>query len=129
MRAFEMYHCKKCGKIISVFDSQNVDVICCNDKMTKLIPNTLDASKEKHLPEVHFEDGTLNVFVGEVEHPMEEEHYIKEITIILEDGSVFSKRLKCLDKPEANFNIGENRKVDVYVYCNKHGLWKKEFEI
>ena len=43
--------------------------------MEELVPNTVEASNEKHLPAVTVEDGAINVNVGSVNHPMADEHY------------------------------------------------------
>ena len=95
-------------------------------ELAKLEPNTVDAATEKHLPVVHFEDNVANIFVGEVEHPMEDEHYIQKICVVSENGDLYIKDLKPIDSPEISVDIGESNKVEVYAYCNKHGLWKTE---
>ncbi|MFR1854610.1 MAG: desulfoferrodoxin family protein, partial [Beduini sp.] len=43
---------------------------------------------------------------------------------------VYRKDLKAGDKPEASFNLnGYTGMVEVYEFCNLHGLWKKEVEV
>ena len=46
---------------------------------TEVAANSVDAAVEKHVPvvELQREGHVLNVTVGEVEHPMEDAHYIE----------------------------------------------------
>ena len=68
------YKCSVCGKIIAVVKDTPVPVMCCGKKMEEIIPGTVDAAVEKHVP-VYKQDGDkIYVTVGEVEHPMLEEH-------------------------------------------------------
>ena len=50
---------------------------------TEVAANSVDAATEKHVPVIDLQrDGhVLNVTVGEVEHPMEPEHYIEWIAL------------------------------------------------
>ena len=92
--------------------------------MEELIPNTVDASGEKHVPVATLlEGGLLNVKVGSVAHPMEEAHHIAFIYVETENGGI---RIDLKDKPEAVVSLGDEKAVAVYEYCNLHGLWKTE---
>ena len=67
----------------------------------------------------------MNVVVGEVSHPMLEEHFIEWITLNTNKG-VYRKELNPGDEPKAEFCLTEGEAVEeVYAYCNLHGLWKK----
>ena len=125
---FEMkkfYRCARCGNLIEVINHSGVPVFCCGQKMEQLIPNTVEASSEKHLPHVTVEDGAVNVNVGSVNHPMAPEHYIEWVYVQTENGSQF-KALKPGDEPNVTFALGNDRAVAVYAYCNLHGLWMVE---
>lgn len=61
-------------------------MMCCGQKMEALVPNTTEAAGEKHLPFVTVEDGAIHVNVGEVSHPMTNEHYIQWVYIETENG-------------------------------------------
>lgn len=123
------FQCEHCGNIIAMVKDKGVPVMCCGQKMTELIPGSVDAAVEKHLPVFTVENGKVYVVVGEVEHPMTEEHYIEWISLQTKLGN----QRKCLtpaDKPAACFSICELDEVEaVYAYCNLHGLWKAENEI
>ena len=95
--------------------------------MEALVPNTTEAAGEKHLPVVTVEDGAVHVNVGEVSHPMLEEHYIEWIYLETEHGGQ-RRILKPGENPEATFCTGDDKPVAVYAYCNLHGLWMTEIK-
>lgn len=50
MAETRFYRCNHCGNIIGMIHSAGVPVVCCGEKMQPLVPNTTDASGEKHVP-------------------------------------------------------------------------------
>ncbi len=118
----EIYKCMVCGNIIEVNHVGGGELVCCNQPMNLQTENTEDAATEKHVPVVEKVEDGIKVVVGEVEHPMDEVHYIEWIEIIVGD-EVQKVFLKPGDKPEATFK-GESDEVVVRAYCNLHGLWK-----
>ncbi|MBF0120532.1 MAG: desulfoferrodoxin [Desulfobacterales bacterium] len=119
---FAVLKCEICGHIIEVLHAAKGQLVCCGKPMKQMIENTVDASKEKHVPVIEKLHGGIKVSVGSVAHPMEEKHYIEFIEIIA-DGKIYREFLKPGDKPEATFNI-EASQVSAREYCNLHGLWK-----
>ena len=120
----EFYKCNHCGNIIAFAEDKGVPVVCCGEKMEKIVPNSVDASGEKHVPVVKVEGNLVTVTVGSVEHPMLEEHHIGWVALETEQGNQ-RKTLKPGEKPEVTFAITEGDKViAAYEYCNLHGLWK-----
>lgn len=116
--------CEKCKNIVAVVKESGEPVMCCNEKMKEIIPGTVEAAKEKHIPVYNIDGNKVNVTVGEIEHPMQEEHYIEWISIQTKYGNQ-RKTLKPGEKPEACFAICDGDEVEaVYAYCNLHGLWK-----
>ena len=97
--------------------------MCCGQPMKLIVENTVDAAKEKHVPVVEKTAEGVLVKVGEVEHPMLENHYIEWIEV-LTDRKVYRKYLKPGEKPEALFKLDEEI-IAAREYCNVHGLWKK----
>lgn len=118
----KVYKCKKCGSIVS----EVIDGGFCGGNMDEVVANTTDGAKEKHVPVVEVLGNKVVAKVGEVEHPMMEEHLIQ--SIILETKNGFQvKKLHAGDKPVAEFLLADgDEAVAVYEYCNLHGLWKKE---
>ena len=122
--ATRFYQCNHCGNVIQKVVDSKVPVVCCGEKMTELIPGTVDASVEKHLPVVTWiDDKTIKVQVGSVAHPMSAEHHIAFIYVETENGGI---RVDLKDTPEAVVALGDEKPVAVYEYCNLHGLWKTE---
>ncbi|MCD8040774.1 MAG: desulfoferrodoxin [Clostridia bacterium] len=117
----EFYICNHCGNIIEMVHSAGVPVMCCGEKMHRLVPNTSDGAGEKHLPVVTVDGNILSVNVGSVDHPMTAEHYIQWIYVETENGCI-KKMLTTDDKPCATFCLND-KPVAVYAYCNLHGLW------
>lgn len=120
----KFYKCKKCNKTITAMDTDSNTLNCCSEQMEELIPGSVEAAKEKHIPVVSKENGYF-VTVGEIEHPMTTEHYIEWIAFELDDGSVKKMNLKPNEKPIAHLETEQKVKA-VYAYCNLHGLWKVE---
>ena len=117
----QIYKCNICGNIVEVLHTGVGQLVCCGQPMELRGENTVDAAIEKHVPVIEKTDGGVKVKVGEVSHPMEEEHYIEWIEVLF-DGKIYRKFLNPGDKPEAEFNITAER-IEARAYCNIHGLW------
>ena len=116
--------CKHCGNIVAMVKSSGVPIMCCGEKMSEIVPSTMDASKEKHVPVYTIEGNTVNVAVGSVLHPMQPEHYIEWVSLQTRSGNQ-RKQLEPNDEPKVSFAITDGDEVvAVYAYCNLHGLWK-----
>ena len=113
--------CKTCGAMLKVItDCEDCGIKCCGEEMEKLIPNSVDASAEKHVPQVEKVEDEIFVKVA---HPMEKEHYIEWIAQVVDNKEEFVY-LYPEGPAEVRFKYIPN--ATIYAYCNKHGLWKKE---
>ena len=112
----KFYICEHCRNIVTKIKDVGVPVVCCGEKMKELVPGTVDAAVEKHIP-VHSVEGNLvKVFVGSTEHPMQPEHYIEWVSLQTKQGNQW-KALKPGEKPEACFAICDGDEVEaVYAY-------------
>lgn len=119
---YEVYKCDTCGNIVEVLLGGAGELVCCGKPMKRLVENTVDAAKEKHVPVIEKIPGGVKVSVGSVAHPMEEKHHIMWIEIIA-DGKAYRQFLSPGDAPEAVFNVEANQ-LTAREYCNLHGLWK-----
>jgi len=119
----EIHKCSLCGALAEVVVVGAGKLVCCGKNMELLKENTQDAAIEKHVPVVSKDENIVTVKVGEVEHPMEEKHYIRLIEILVENR-VYRVNLKPGDKPEAKFSIPKGKEITVREECNLHGLWK-----
>lgn len=118
----EIYKCNVCGNIVEVIHGGEGELVCCGQPMVRVIENTVDAAKEKHVPVIEKVEGGYKVKVGSVAHPMEQKHYIEWIELIA-DGQAYRQFLEPGQAPEAVFKIAAS-KVTAREYCNLHGLWK-----
>ncbi len=114
--------CPKCMAMVKVMKENDSEIMCCGKAMEELVPNVVEASFEKHVPNYLIKDGKIIVTVN---HVMEDDHYIewicmcsgnKEFVVYFEPGDVL----------EAEFTYMPG--AILYAYCNKHLLWKKEVE-
>lgn len=117
----EVYKCSLCGNIVEVVHAGPGALVCCNQPMALLTENTVDASKEKHVPVIEIGADSITVKVGSVPHPMEAAHYIEWIELIA-DGKVYRQQLQPGMAPEATFPVIA-KQVSAREYCNLHGLW------
>ena len=120
----KFFICAHCGNLVGMIENAGVPMICCGEKMRELIPNMVDAAKEKHVPKITREGGKLFVEVGEVAHPMTEAHHIAWIAV-MQENSTGRITLSSTAEPRAEFCVTEGSAA-VYAYCNLHGLWAKE---
>ena len=121
----KFYKCAHCGQMIAIVKETGVPVICCGEPMQEMVAGTTDAAVEKHVPQFEVKDGIVEVTVGEVEHPMLEEHYIEWIAVQTKQGNQ-RKALKPGEAPKACVALCDGDEVvAVYEHCNLHGLWKK----
>jgi superoxide reductase len=120
----QIYKCSHCGNIVEVVYAGGGQLVCCGEPMVLLTENSVDASKEKHVPMIEKTDSGYKVTVGSVPHPMEEKHYIEWIELIADNQS-YRQFLNPGEAPEAFFNIAA-KAVTAREYCNVHGLWKND---
>ena len=121
----KFYQCSKCGKTVGVIKNSGCPTLCCGEPMNELVPGTVEAATEKHIPVVNIEGNIVTVDVGEVAHPMTDAHLIEWVLIETKQGAQ-RKRLSADDSPKASFALTDDDElVAAYAYCNLHGLWKK----
>ena len=119
----KFFICKHCGNMVGLIDDRAVPMVCCGEKMTELMPNTVEASTEKHLPVVTVSGDSISVKVGSAPHPMEAAHHIVFVYVQTERGGQ-RKCFKVGEEPKLAFSFQDDKPVAVYAYCNLHGLWK-----
>lgn len=122
----KFYVCKTCGNLVGLINEGGGKLVCCGKEMEELVPNTVDAATEKHVPVIEVEGNKVTVKVGSVTHPMLPEHFIQWIYLVTKQG-VQRKCLSPGEEPVAVFALAEGDEVEAaYEFCNLHGLWKKE---
>ena len=121
----KFFICKHCGNMVGLINNAGVPLVCCGEKMAELVPNTVEASAEKHLPVVTVSDSSIAVQIGSVLHPAEEKHHIVFIYLETKRGGQ-RKSIPVGTEPKLIFSFADDEPIAVYAYCNLHGLWKTE---
>ncbi|MDD4003161.1 MAG: desulfoferrodoxin family protein [Clostridia bacterium] len=120
------FKCSICGNFMGSLYYSGNKMICCGKEMDEVVPNTVDASAEKHVPYVEIDGQNVTVTVGTTLHPSVPEHYIEWIYLLTCSGG-HRACIKPGDKPQAKFILAEGETpTGAYGYCNLHGLWKKD---
>ncbi|MCQ2458672.1 MAG: desulfoferrodoxin [Clostridia bacterium] len=123
-----IFKCSVCGQIVMVMEDTGVPMVCCGEEMEELIPCSVDASLEKHVPVISVAKCRVFVTVGSEPHPMTDAHCIRWILLQTKNGN------QCMElqpgtEPEVCFRICEGDEVEAaYAYCNLHGLWKADYQ-
>jgi len=115
---FKVFECKECKAQVMTFNEEKMN--CCGKEMVELIPNSVDAAFEKHVPTYEVVDEKVKV---KVNHVMEEEHYIEWIAYV-EENNHDVRYFEPYMTAETDFKYVKGAKL--YAYCNKHGLWMSE---
>ena len=125
MKKLDLYKCEICGNIVEIVVSGGGEIICCGKPMTKLETQYNEETQmEKHVP-VFLKNGNneTEIRVGEVLHPMTDEHYIMFIESISKDeNEIHRKYLHANEEPKM---LTHKLPEDIYAreFCNIHGLW------
>jgi superoxide reductase len=117
----QVYRCNRCGNMVEVVRDAAGTLVCCGQQMELLAENSTDAAGEKHVPVIEKVDGGVKVKVGSVPHPMQEDHYIEWVQLLVGDQS-YRRFLAPGQAPEAVFPVDADGAV-AREFCNLHGLW------
>lgn len=86
-----------------------------------------EGAVDKHTPLISKEGKQIKVKIGDIMHPMTAEHHITMIFLKTKQGGQY-KMLSYLDTPVVTFELSDGDiPIEVYGYCNLHGLWKESF--
>ena len=128
-KKLEMYKCGVCGNFVEVVLPGIGELVCCNQPMNLLKPNTTDAAQEKHVPFFIKGDEQLEVRVGSVLHPMTDDHYIQFIEVISDDEKYVKRKYLYPTEepifPLKGYDIGS---LTALEHCNLHGLWEAKHD-
>ena len=120
----KFFKCNICGNMVELIDDGGGELVCCGEVMEKLDPKENEEGNEKHLPVYELDRNILNVRVGSELHPMIDNHYI-EFILIKYDNIVVKRNFKPNEEPIHTFILDETPdEIEIYEYCNVHGLWK-----
>ncbi len=119
-----IYKCEICGNIVELIHVGGGTLVCCGQDMNLMQEKTSDQGLEKHVPVIEVADGGISVKVGDVPHPMEEDHYIEWIEGIDGDRAFRIFLHPGMDPVAVYKCLPEN--ITAREYCNKHGLWRSK---
>lgn len=126
----EMYRCNICKNIVEIVLPGEGTLVCCGEEMELLEPGTTDGANEKHVPVIDYqcEGAGVRIRVGEMPHPMLEEHYIQFIEAISKNQKTIHREyLYPGEEPQININcrsnLGKGDGLSAREYCNIHGLY------
>ncbi|KZX16003.1 desulfoferrodoxin [Methanobrevibacter cuticularis] len=111
------------GKVVMVMVDGPGDLVCDDEPMERLEEQNSGELGKKHIPVIEKNGSKVTVKMGEVPHPMVEEHHICFVELFVGD-EVFRKFLNAGDEPKAVFDIGSSSgNLKAREYCNVHDLW------
>lgn len=121
----QIYKCEICGNVVQILHDGAGELVCCGEEMKKLeAKHSEESITEKHVPIfVKTDENNYEIRVGEVLHPMIQEHHIEFIEAVNEDEkTICIKFLDINEEPKMNINCPNYKKA--LEYCNIHGLWE-----
>lgn len=121
----KFFICEHCGNLVGLISGGNAPLYCCGSEMKELQAGSVEASREKHIPVVSLDGNLVKVEVGSVLHPMAEEHNIAWVYLKTDKGG-HRKNLEVGKSPIVVFALVDEKPIEVYAYCNLHGLWKTQ---
>jgi superoxide reductase len=137
--------CKVCGHI--EFNEAPENCLVCRSPKTAFVenaaaikqpadPGNLSDGDKKHIPVIQVTecgliDGCTDVHavVGEIEHVMQPQHYIRYLDCFLNDefvSRVWLAAEKCHPAVSLHLNAKQGDKVTIVENCNVHGNWMAE---
>lgn len=121
LKKLQIYKCEICGNIVQIFHAGVGTLVCCKKSMRLQIAHTDGKGDKKHVPVVEDTKHGIIVKIGEIQHPMEEEHYIEWIEVIA-GKKIHHKFFEPGDVPELELSINYSE-IQASTYCNLHSLW------
>ncbi|MFW5813681.1 MAG: desulfoferrodoxin family protein [Fibrobacterota bacterium] len=119
-----VYKCPGCGAVVeSLWNGKDESLFCCSKEMVELVPNTVDAAVEKHVPVIERDGKKVTVKVGSAAHPMTPEHYILFVELIAGDKVLRHDFKEGDTAAEAVFYVEEDVPLVAREFCNVHGFW------
>lgn len=124
-KILEFYKCNVCGNFVEIVLPGVGELVCCGQAMERVREKTSSEEMltEKHVPVITKTEDGVEIRVGAIPHPMEEEHYIMFIEANSEDKRyVKRKYLYPHEEPVLKLKC-DCDKVEARELCNLHGLW------
>ena len=119
----QIYRCDVCGNTIQVLSSGVGELVCCGKSMIlQDIQYSKTGENNIHTPILHSNEA--DNYVEVLAHPMKDEHFIEFIEVYKKDNSeLLIKFFEPEQEPKFMFNKSKTSELEVFDYCNIHGLW------
>jgi len=120
-----MYKCEICGNVVEVERIGAGTLVCCGQDMNLEKDNEADADARKHVPRIVEEDDGegIKITIGEILHPMTEEHHIEWVQIMTPYGDIRVK-LEVGHEPVVRLPFLKRSDIQgIRSYCNQHALY------
>ncbi|MCT4604939.1 MAG: helix-turn-helix domain-containing protein [Marinisporobacter sp.] len=115
LKHIKFYVCSNCGDII--YSTGRPDISCCGRKLVPLAYKEHDKEHKITIDEIE------NDYYITIDHEMTKNHYISFVAYVSFDQVLL---VKLYPEQNAEVRIPKQKKGKIYVYCSKHGLWRKE---
>ena len=125
----KIFKCEDCGSIVEVLVDAHEEKACCDSSKNIIEPQTEGDKAPKHVPVISVDGNEVTVAVGEVQHPMDDDHFIQFVELIVGDERDI-KHFKPGDVPKATFTVDADllaaNEAIARDFCNLHGLWASQ---
>ena len=101
-------------------------------------PDNLTSFEQMHLPWIVVpefikkgEEFEVIVKIGKVNHPMEDEHYVRCVRLYI-DGEIFechNLRMPTSSETKFDLSLEKDSLITARVECNLHGAWETDEKI
>ena len=81
----KIFKCEDCGSIVEVLVDAHEEKDCCDSSKNVIEPQTEGDKAPKHVPVISVDGNEVTVAVGEVQHPMDDDHFIQFVELIVGD--------------------------------------------
>ena len=108
------YKCPICGNVLGLIEGNINNIKCCGQEMELLVANSTDAATEKHKPTYEKVEDEIVVRVGEIEHPMEKDHYIQWIAQMNDNQTT---RIRLYPEQSTTVRFKYIPGATLYAYC------------
>lgn len=114
MKKIQFYICPICGNIITAVGEGEFS--CCGIRLPK---QEAEVAEADHALMVETIDNEYSITM---EHPMSKAHYVSFISYVTSNSV---ETIKLYPEQDISVRFGKKGHGTLYIYCNRHGLYKK----
>lgn len=119
----QIYRCEVCGNVVEMERAGAGVLVCCGKEMVLEEENRDMTNAQKHIPVIIDSPDGLKIVIGEILHPMTEEHHIEWVQVITPYGEI-RRRVQLGEEPIIYLPfLGKDDVLGIRSYCNVHGMY------